>query len=150
MPTTTSAGNGAALLRPSRLRRRLAKWGLLPYRMGLGFLIAKQVLILTTRGRVSAKERRTPLWYVSDGDAIYCLSGWGASSDWWKNLEADPKAHLQIGRRRWKLRGEVVPEPQEVERILSRFQKKYGHRTVSLFYHLDRLVLVTFPKTPQV
>ena len=148
MPTST--GNGIAPLRPNWLRRRLAKWALLPYGMGLGFLIAKQVMILTTRGRVSAKERRTPLWYVSDGGAIYCLSGWGASSDWWKNLEADPKALLQIGMRRWELRGEVIPEPQEIERVLSMFQRKYGRRTVSTFYHLDRLVLVTFPKTSQV
>ena len=137
-------------LRPNWLRRRLAKWPLLPYRMGLGFLIARQVLILTTRGRVSAKERRTPLWYVSDGDNIYCLSGWGVSSDWWKNLEASPKALLQIGMKRWELRGEVITEPQRVERILSEFQKKYGRRTVRLFYHLDRLVLAIFPKTSQV
>ena len=143
-------GNRIKPLRPNWLRRRLAKWPLLPYRMGLGFLIARQVLILTTRGRVSARERRTPLWYVSDGDNIYCLSGWGASSDWWKNLEADPKALLQIGMKRWELRGEVITEPHRVERILSKFQKKYGRRTVSLFYHLDRLVLAIFPKTSQV
>lgn len=143
-------GKGIKPLRPNWLRRRLAKWPLLPYRMGLGFLIAGQVLILTTRGRASAKQRRTPLWYVSDGDDIYCLSGWGPSSDWWKNLEADPKALLQIGMKRWELRGEVITEPQRVERILSKFQKKYGRRTVSLFYHLDRLVLAIFPKTSQV
>lgn len=143
-------GKGINPLRPNWLRRRLAKWPMLPYRMGLGLLIARQVLILTTRGRVSAKERRTPLWYVSDGDNIYCLSGWGASSDWWKNLEANPRALLQIGRRRRELRGEVITEPQRVERILSEFQKKYGRRTVSLFYHLDRLVLVIFPETSQV
>ncbi len=143
-------GKGIKPLRPNWLRRRLAKWPLLPYRMGLGFLIAKQVLILTTRGRVSARERRTPLWYVSDGDNVYCLSGWGVSSDWWKNLEADPKALLQIGLKRWELRGEVITESQRVERILSEFQKKYGRRTVSLFYHLDRLVLAVFPKNSQV
>ena len=143
-------GKGIKPLRPNWLRRRLAKWPLLPYRLGLGFLIARQVLVLTTRGRVTAKERRTPLWYVNDGDNIYCLSGWGASSDWWKNLEASPKALLQIGMRRCERPGEVITEPQKVERILSEFQKKYGRRTVSLFYHLDRLVLVIFSKTSQV
>ena len=150
MKMTTPTDKEIKHLRPNWLRRRLAKWALLPYRMRLGFLIGKQVLILTTRGRVSTKDRRTPLWYVSDGDNIYCLSGWGASSDWWKNPEANPKALLQIGMRRWELRGEVIAERQKVERILSKFQKKYGRRTVSLFYHLDRLVLVTFPKPSQV
>jgi len=113
--------------------------------LGLGFLLARKVMILTTKGRVTGKERRTPLWYVREGDAIYCLCGWGASSDWLKNLEADPHVIVQVGRERWETTKKLIQEPQEMERVLSTMQEKYGRRTVHLFYHMDRLVLVAFP-----
>ena len=102
-------------------------------------------MTLTTRGRVSGGERKTPLWYIREDGTIYCISGWGASSDWLKNLKADPHALLQIGKKRWETRGTLIQDTSELERNLLLFQAKYGRRTVSLFYHTDRLVLVGFP-----
>jgi deazaflavin-dependent oxidoreductase (nitroreductase family) len=126
------------------LRARLAKWALLPYQLGLGFLLARQVLVLTTTGRITGKMRQTPLWYVRQRDVIYCFSGWGSSSQWWRNLIANPRVLLQIGRERWETQGVVLPDLQERERVLGMFMEKYGRRTVHLFYHLDRLCLVAF------
>ena len=122
----------------------MAKWALLPYRLGLGFLLARQVMVLTTRGRVTGRLRKTPLWYVRDGDAVYCFSGWGASSDWWRNLEAEPSALAQIGKHRWRTKGVFMREQHDLERMLHKFREKYGG-LVPVFYHLDRLDLVYFP-----
>ena len=138
-------GNKAKPLRPSWLRGRLAKWAMLPYRMALGALLAKRVLILTTTGRVTGKERRTPLWYIRAGDIIYCVSGWGSSSDWLKNLNASPNVLVQVGKESWGTQGVLIKEPSELERVLSKFQRKYGRHTVRLIYHMDRLCLVAFP-----
>ena len=132
-------------LRPSWLRARLAKWAGLLYRLGLGAVIARQVMILTTRGRATGVPRRTPLWYVRDGDTIYCVSGWGSSSDWLKNLEAHQGAVVRIGRERWETQGTLIQEPAALEKTLGRFQEKYGRRLVHFFYHIDRLRLVAFP-----
>jgi deazaflavin-dependent oxidoreductase (nitroreductase family) len=129
--------------RPSWLRSRLAKWALVLYRLGLGFLVAKQVLVLTTKGRVSGKERKTPLWYVRDQDTIYCVSGWGPSSDWWRNLAADPSAMLQMGKARWKTRGVPIHDLPQQDKILNLFLKKHG-RLTRLFYHRERLSVVAF------
>ena len=134
--------------RPSWLRARFAKWPGLLYRLGLGFLLARQVMILTTRGRVTGRARRTPLWYIRQGDVIYCFSGWGHSSDWLKNLQASPDVQVQVGNNRWETRGTLMHEPLEIERVLPSFREKYG-RLVPLFYHLDRLVLVAFPLASQ-
>ena len=131
-------------LRPSWLRGRLAKWSLLPYRMGLGTLMAPWFMVLTTRGRVTGMARKAPLWYVRQGNIVYCLSGWGSSSDWLKNLKANPSALVKIGKERWETRGELIQDPQEGERVLSMFLKKYG-RLVRVFYHMDRLELVAYP-----
>ena len=132
-------------LRPSRLRSRLAKWALVAYGLGLGPLLARKVMVLTTTGRVSGARRRTPLWYVREGDTFLCLSGWGRSSDWLKNVNAHPDAHLRVGSRGWRSRGRPVEDPEEVSRVSAVFAGKYGRRTMGLFYHLDRLVLVAFP-----
>ena len=113
------------------------------YALGLGFLLAHKVMILTTTGRATGRRLRTPLWYVREGDTICCLSGWGSSSDWLKNLQAHPEVVVQIGRRRWETRAATQGTP-EIGDLLLRFQRKYGRRTVKLFYHLDRLVPVGF------
>ncbi len=135
-------------LRPSWLRSRLAKWALLAYKLGLGFLVGHKVMILKTIGRVSGFERRTPLWYVREGDVVFCFSGWGASSDWLKNVSAHPEVQLQVGTWRWRTQGRFIEEPEEVDRVSGMFIEKYGRRTVTVFYHLDLLVLVAFPVSP--
>ena len=131
-------------LRPSRLRARLAKWAVVPYRLGLGRLLGRQVMILTTRGRVTGQARKTPLLYLRDEGVIYCLSGWGSSSDWLKNLEVDANVLVQIGHRSWSARAVVIGEVQQREAVLRMFLMKHG-RLVRVLYHMDRLVLVAFP-----
>ena len=137
--------NEIKTLRPSWLRARLAKWALMPYRLGLGILLGKKVMLLTTTGRVTGRERRTPLWYLRQGDIVYSLSGWGSSSDWFQNLKMDPDARIQIGRKSWETRGMLIQGTLETEKTLKLFLEKYGRRTVGMFYHLDRLCLVAFP-----
>ena len=128
---------------PSWLRARLAKWPLLAYRLGLGPVIAGRVMVLTTKGRVTGRSRKTPLWYVRDGNQIYCISGWGPYGDWWKNLNADPSALVRIGNTSWKTRGTLIKEGPERDRILIRIIEKYGRMT-RLVYHMDRLTLAAF------
>ena len=106
--------------------------------------MARKVLILTTTGRVSGKTRRSPLWYVRNDKVIYCISGWGSSSHWLKNVQANPNVLIQIGNDKRESTGTSVEEASVLERVLQRFQSKYGRRVVSIFYHMDRLVLVAF------
>ena len=139
------AGYDEKTPRPSWLRRRLAKWAVVAYRLGIGALLTRRVMILTTRGRVTGRPRKTPLWYARDGDVIYCMSGWGSSSDWWKNLVAYPHASLRLGRVAWKAQGELIHDATARERVLYMIQDKYGRRTTRLFYHVDLINLVAFP-----
>ena len=59
-------------------------------------------LLLMTKGRLSGKERTTPLFYFTDtGRFIIIASNWGGSNDplWWRNLQADPHCLIQVGRK---------------------------------------------------
>lgn len=60
-------------------------------------------LLLTTRGRRSAKERTTPASYLEEGDRILIASA-NVGSDkhpgWFWNLKATPKVHIErLGNR---------------------------------------------------
>ena len=55
--------------------------------------------LITHRGRISGRLRRTPLVYGRDGDRIVIIASRGGSDHhpaWFQNLQADPSVHVQI------------------------------------------------------
>ncbi|NNF62917.1 MAG: nitroreductase family deazaflavin-dependent oxidoreductase [Acidimicrobiia bacterium] len=54
---------------------------------------------LTTTGRRSGLDRGVMIGFFDDGDRVVtmAMNGWGAPEPaWWLNLQADPKATLQL------------------------------------------------------
>lgn len=105
------------------LLRRLAKLGLrhppvrlhrLLYRIGLGPVIGKLILLLTTAGRRTGLPRVTPLGYEEIDGAIYLGSVRGTESDWFKNAKANPQVHLRIGSREFEGIAEPVTDPSRI------------------------------------
>lgn len=100
----------------NRMMAPLYKLRILPL-FGLG----KQIMLLTTRGRVSGRMRDTPIGFVRIDGIIHVFSGWGKGADWYKNMQAHPdEVFLQVGFRRFKARFEVVEDPVELERTNKR------------------------------
>jgi len=60
------------------------------------------ILLLTTRGRKTGKQRVTPLIYLrrDSGELVVVASkgGWSAHPLWYGNLQADAAVQVQIGR----------------------------------------------------
>ena len=57
------------------------------------------ILLLTTKGRVSGEERTTPLIHRTDGDRWIVIASKGGAPedpDWYKNMQADPHATIQV------------------------------------------------------
>lgn len=77
-------------------------------------LLGIRVLLLTTIGRRSGKERVTPLLYVPDEKGFVVIaSNAGDERDpaWWLNLRARPDATVQAGRERCAVRArEALPD----------------------------------------
>ena len=67
-----------------------------------GKMGSRPLLLLTTTGRKSGKERVTPLMYLQD-DNRYLLaasnSGGDSHPQWYLNLLAHPEASIQTGRK---------------------------------------------------
>jgi len=77
------------------------------------------ILLLTTRGRSSGEPRTTPLIHRTDGDRFVVVASKGGAPDhpgWFKNLEADPDATIQVLGEEIPVRASVA-EGEERERL---------------------------------
>ncbi len=77
------------------------------------------ILLLTTTGRVSHQERTTPLIFREDADRWMVVASKGGSPehpDWYKNLEANPEATIQVRSERIPVRAETT-EGEERARL---------------------------------
>ena len=84
------------------------------YRIGLGGMVGKQILLLTTIGRETGKLRVTALGYGYDtaSDTYHVMTGWGGKTDWLRNALANPTIHVRVGARQFDGIAELVSEEQ--------------------------------------
>lgn len=88
------------------------------YASGMGWLIGWMILLLEHTGRKSGKLYATPLQYEQmDGD-YYVGAGRGPKADWYRNILADPRAHVRVGRLRFDCCAEPVTEPGRIADFL--------------------------------
>jgi deazaflavin-dependent oxidoreductase (nitroreductase family) len=87
--------------RPGPVWRVIFKQPIRLYKLGLGWLIGKRVLLLHTTGRKTGKHRITPLEYSYDhaADVYTVMAGWSGKTDWYRNACANPHVYVQVGRR---------------------------------------------------
>lgn len=97
------------------------------YRLGLGRWIGRRLLVLTTTGRKSGLPRTCGLNYAVDGDVVYVVSGYGATTDWYRNLVADPRVRVRIGPRSWKATAGTA-EGDERRRAVALLKESASHQ----------------------
>ena len=83
---------------------------------------------LTTTGRRSGQPHRIEIWYAAHGDTLYLLAGAGRSSDWVKNISAEPNVVVEVDGETRAGNARVVDEGDEVERARSLVFEKYAPR----------------------
>jgi F420H(2)-dependent quinone reductase len=65
-----------------------------------GTMQGAPILLLTTRGRKTGKQRTTPLIYLEDGQQLAIVAskgGWPSDPLWYQNLKANPEVEVQVG-----------------------------------------------------
>ena len=110
------SSNAATRARPGRGVRLMLLVPALLYRLGLaGQLADRRIMLLTTTGRRSGRQRVSGLNYALDGATVYVAAGWGPRTGWYQNLLAKPEVAVQIGRRRLAARGRPVTGSRRAE-----------------------------------
>lgn len=117
-------GDGQTVL--ERMNDRMARSDLsarmhrLAYRLSRGraggAVRGLPVLLLTTTGRRTGRERTVPLIYLRDDDRLVVVASNAADPErppgWWLNLEADPRATVQIGGRAYRAEAHLLPDAE--------------------------------------
>jgi deazaflavin-dependent oxidoreductase (nitroreductase family) len=96
------------------------------------------VLSLTTAGRRSGRARSTVVAYLREGDTYFVTAG-NLGSDrspaWSLNLEADPRAEVEVGGERFSVRARRL-DGVEAERVWRRLIERVP--AVEAFRRLPR------------
>ena len=127
------------------------------YAIGLGPLVGRFVLLLTTVGRKSGRPRVTPLVYEQRDQTIFVASARGLSADWLRNIQANPKVRVRVGRRQFDAYAEATTDGEKIadyiERLIERNPRMFGAilRLEGLSSRPSRAELVRFaPRRPMV
>jgi deazaflavin-dependent oxidoreductase (nitroreductase family) len=81
------------------------------YAIGLGPILGRIVLLLTTTGRKSSKRRVTPLQYEEIDGIVYLGAARGPKADWVRNIRADPHVEVRVKNRHFHGLAELVTDP---------------------------------------
>ena len=98
------------------------------WRIGAGFRKPVPTLLLEHRGRKSGKLFVAPLLYMHDGPNVIVVASQGGrpgNPQWYRNLVADPDAHIEIGAERRAVHA-VVAGPQERAQLWPRLVEAYA------------------------
>ncbi len=88
------------------LLRPLAAAGLIP-----------GAVVLETKGRKSGRPHRNPVGGRLEGDTFWWVSEHGRFADYVRNIQADPKVRLRIGRRWRSGTAHLMPDDDTRERL---------------------------------
>jgi len=98
---------------------------ILQYKLGMGWMVGKYVLLLTTTGCKSGKPRYTPLEYLYDEekDVYRIAAGWGGHTDWYRNLRKNPNVSVQVGGRKFNTIAEPASDEEVAEYMMTVSQR---------------------------
>ncbi len=104
--STTSTTNGRPSQAATAIQRFFTGASVSLYRLSGGAIAGRigksPVLLLTTTGRKSGKQRTTPVLYLVDGTRWIIVASYAGAPvhpTWWLNLKANSQAEIQVGRQ---------------------------------------------------
>lgn len=114
---------------PTGWRRFVARLPIRLYRVGLGPLLGKRVLLLHHTGRLTGLRRQVVLEVVAherDGDRLSwtIASGFGPAAAWYQNLRHSPRTTIQCGNRRYAATAHFLP-PEDGGAIMARYAPEH-------------------------
>jgi len=96
-------------------------------RIGGRFKVAP-VLLLTTTGRKTGKQRTTPLLYAEDAGRYVVVASVGGAPKhpaWYLNLRGNPDATIQVGSRKLEVHADTAT-PDERARLWTLMTRLYS------------------------
>jgi len=142
------------------LLRWLFKSPIFLWRLGLGLVVGKLFMIMTTTGRKSGLPRPTAIEFHEYKGRKYVYSAWGDKADWYKNILADPRVTIQTARgTEHVIARRLIADHELAEAFefvihnpaMRRWVQTLGFRfgLKEFLAHKDRFYLMTFDPTDE-
>lgn len=80
------------------------------------------IMVITTTGRKTGKKYSIPIGYMRDNGNIFALTGENVSN-WFRNVLANGEATLEIKKEKIDVRGELVIDEAERQRIFNIYKQ---------------------------
>jgi len=128
---------------PQGLSRFMWRMPIYLYKAYLGWLLGERFLLLTHTGRISGERRQAVLEIIrvdKTKPTYYVASGFGEKSDWFRNLQNNPKATIQVGRQHMHVHARLLNQEEAEEEFLdysSRHPTAIKNLAGMLGYQLD-------------
>lgn len=84
------------------------------------------VMLLVATGRKSGEPRPVCISFMPHGDRYIVFSGWGTSSNWYRNVRANPRVTIQVGRKRMDADVRLIESPDERAALMLRMVERSG------------------------
>ncbi|QBD75527.1 nitroreductase family deazaflavin-dependent oxidoreductase [Ktedonosporobacter rubrisoli] len=87
-----------------------------------GYFQNAKMLLLTTTGAKSGKQRVSPLVYTTDDERLVIIASKGGAPtnpDWYHNLQANPVATVEVGTEKYQVRASVAG-PEDRDRLYAK------------------------------
>ena len=110
-------------LRTKRWFAPVARGPLVAFRLGLGPLIGRAFLVLTTRGHRTGFPRHTVLLFWELEGLFYVAAAYGHRSQWLRNLQSDPRVTVITAGGRRSCTARPLTDPAETAAVVRRLRK---------------------------
>ncbi len=97
------------------------------FAVGLGPIVGRIILLLTTTGRKSGKKRITPVQYEEIDGTLYIGSARGPHADWVRNIAANPYVEVQLKNHHFCGEGELITDPIRIADYLQTRLERHPH-----------------------
>ena len=95
------------------------------YRLGLGRLLGRRLLLIEHRGQRSGRIHRTVLDIVEIADGVPVVAGgWGERPDWYRDVMANPTVRVTLGKREFDAEAVRLDAP-EAARVLDGYRTRH-------------------------
>lgn len=116
----------------TRAQRAVHRAPIVLFRVGLGGLFGRRLLLLTHTGRRTGAARQVVLEVLGrHGDGYLVASGYGPRAQWYRNVLAEPRVRFQVGRRTRPGRARPLP-PEESGRHLAAYARRRPRTAAAL------------------
>lgn len=103
--------------------RRMMRAPLGLWRLGLGPLVGRVWMVVTTTGRSSGLPRHTLVYPHVVGDRTYLWCPYGGRAQWYRNVVADPVVTVQWRRGTEVVRAVPLTDEAEVVEVVSALRR---------------------------